>query len=101
MRFRNGVWDRRVVSLLLVPSVQLSVAIQTSENELEKCARKVFPGPSKKPLGMMLVNFFRDDQFIEEHSKLIFRQVLLVDSSIVEGTAHFVSHLRVIGNIGC
>ena len=71
----------RVANLLFLPPVQLSVAIQTSEDELEECAGKVLADPSKNTLGVMLVDFFRDDQFVQEFSDLIFRQVLFFDST--------------------
>jgi hypothetical protein len=40
--------NRRIASFLFVPPVKLGVAVQTSQDEVEKRVRKMFPDPSEK-----------------------------------------------------
>src|ERR1700680_3005142 len=80
-----GIWNGTVIGFFVVPSFDLGVPIQTSQNELKKCSRKMFADPRQKALDVMIIDFVRRHEFVEHSSNLCFREMLLADPVVVDG----------------
>ena len=83
---RNG----RITGFRFLPAVKLCLAVQASQDELEKRVGKMFTDPSKKTLRVVLIDFFRDHQFVQKDARLSFRQALFFDPHVINSAAHFV-----------
>jgi hypothetical protein len=91
--------NRRIARLFFVPPIKFGVAVQTSQDEVEKRGRKMFPDPSEKTLRVVAIDFLRDHELLQKDSNLFLGEVLFLNPRVVNSAARFFSHPGTIGDI--
>ena len=60
----------------------------------------MFAYPSEKALRVMTIDLFRDHQLAQKDLHLVPREVLFLDSVVVNTAAHFFRQLRIVTDVG-